>query len=100
MLRPCDFLVLGDISTFGLNRESMTRNIPFVLGLTRNANTTLSTINAIQLACLYSFLQPNDEFHLLFSESRERSERIGEKVRIKTFFGRYSSLSRSFIIMK
>ena len=59
MLKPCDFLVLGDISTFGLNRESMTRNIPLVLRPTRNVNTTLSTINQSNLACLYSFLQPN-----------------------------------------
>ena len=60
MLRPCDFLVFGDISTFGLNRESMTRNIPLILRPSINANTILSTTNAIQLACLYSFLQPNN----------------------------------------
>ncbi len=55
MLRPCDFLVFGDISTFGLNRESMTRNIPLVLKPTRNANTILSTINAIQFGMYLLF---------------------------------------------
>ena len=48
MLRPRDLLVFGDISTFGLNRESMTRNIPLVLKPTRKANPILSMINAIQ----------------------------------------------------